>query len=245
MNTASAALPAPRGPFAADLIAWWRDRTDVGGTPAERTCTSVAFTVLDHVAHHTNTDLQTIDIRTVSVDQLLTDHTDCLWPRLSASTQHNYANRLRHAIAEFLTALNNPAAVRPGRTRARLDAARARCDDKTLTRTPSMTTITEVETTIGTTTNDGPRIVRIWHAGEHTIRARVAHDSYRQQSYALAEVLTPALEWTKVCETPTEDFHARSSTGANVRKTPTEAELLDLADDLMRRAARILRVPSA
>jgi hypothetical protein len=109
-----------------------------------------------------------------------------------------------------------------------------------------MSAITELETTIGTTTNGGPRITRIWHCGEHTVRARVAHDDYRPQSYALAEVLTPAQEWTKLCETPPEDFHyGRGRRDNKVAKTPTEDELLALADDLMRRAAIILRVPSA
>jgi hypothetical protein len=105
--------------------------------------------------------------------------------------------------------------------------------------------ITELETTIGTTTNGGPRITRIWHAGEHTVRARVAYDAYRERSFALAEVLTPALEWTKVCETALETFLAPPAGGVEVRKTPTEDELLALADDLMHRAARILRVPTA
>lgn len=243
MNTATAALPAPHGPSAADLIAWWYQRSDVGGTTTERSCTAVAATILNHLARHTSTDPQAVDMRAVNVEEVLADHADCVWDHLSAATRHSYTKSLRRAVAEFLTALDDPAAVKPGRARARLD--RARNGEAPLTRTPSMTAITELETTIGSTANGGPRITRIWHCGEHTVRARVAHDSYRQQSYALAEVLTPALEWTKVCETPLEDFHARSSNGATVRKTPTEQQLLDLADDLMRRAARILRVPTA
>ncbi|GAA2039236.1 hypothetical protein GCM10009839_46390 [Catenulispora yoronensis] len=109
-----------------------------------------------------------------------------------------------------------------------------------------MSTVTELETSIGTTANGGPRITRIWHCGEHTVRARVAHDSNREQSYALAEVLTPAYEWTKLCETPPEDFHYGHGYRRNkVAKTPSETELLALADDLMSRAAIILRVPAA
>ncbi|WP_194894131.1 hypothetical protein [Catenulispora pinisilvae] len=125
MQTTTTALPAPHGPSAADLIAWWHHRSDVGGTTTERSCTAVATTVLDHLAHHASTTLQTIDMRTVSVEQLLADHADCLWPNLSTSTRNNYTNRLRRAVAEFLTALDDPAAVRPGRARARLDAARS------------------------------------------------------------------------------------------------------------------------
>lgn len=108
------------------------------------------------------------------------------------------------------------------------------------------TAIELLETSIGTTANNGPRITRIWHVGEHTIRARVALDSYRPQSFALAEVLTPALEWTKLCETPSEEFHWQphdKRPGANkVTHRLTEAELLELADDLMRRAVIILRL---
>jgi hypothetical protein len=103
-------------------------------------------------------------------------------------------------------------------------------------------TITELETTIGLTPNNGPSITRIWHCGQHTIRARVAHDSYEQQSYAVAEVLTPNLAWTRICEIPAREFHVEAF--ARVPKPkPTEDQLLELADQLMRRACRILRVP--
>ena len=106
-----------------------------------------------------------------------------------------------------------------------------------------------LETSIGTTPNKGPRITRIWHVAELTIRARVALDSHRTQSHALAEVLTPAYEWTKVCETAPEEFHwdvFDRRPGANkVTHQLTQDELLDLADDLMRRAAIILRVSTA
>jgi hypothetical protein len=245
MQTKTTSLPAPHGPSAADLIAWWHDRSDIGGTTTERSCTAVATTALNHLAHHASTATQSIDMGTVNVEQLLADHADCLWPNLSASTRSNYTKRLRRAVAEFLTALDDPSAVRASRARARLDAARTGQPAPHRNGSPTMNTITELETTIGTTTNGGPRITRIWHAGEHTVRARVAYDAYREQSFALAEVLTPALEWTKVCETAPEDFHARSARGVKVRKTPTEDELLALADDLMHRAARILRVPTA
>ncbi|NUR31152.1 MAG: hypothetical protein HOV83_35795 [Catenulispora sp.] len=106
-----------------------------------------------------------------------------------------------------------------------------------------MSTVTEIDTTIGRTTNNGPSVTRIWHCGDYTIRARVAHDSHRRQSYALAEVLTPARTWTEICETPPEDFHVESSSRAR-KPQPTEVELLTLADQLMRRACQILRVPA-
>ena len=109
-----------------------------------------------------------------------------------------------------------------------------------------MTATTAIDTTVGTTTNGGDRITRIYHCGELTVRVRVAHDLYRIQSFALAEVLTPAREWTKICETPPEDFHyAGPDAATNVTKPPATADLLALADQLARRAARILRAPSA
>jgi hypothetical protein len=106
-----------------------------------------------------------------------------------------------------------------------------------------MSSVTEIETTIGRTTNGGPRITRIYHCGEHTVRVRVARDFYSAQSFALAEVLTPALAWTKVCEQPPEEFHDGIG-GGKAPGTPTEEQLLALAEDLARRACRILRVPA-
>lgn len=102
--------------------------------------------------------------------------------------------------------------------------------------------IAELETTIGRTTNNGPKVTRVWHCGDYTIRARVAHDSYEQQSYAFAEVLTPALTWTTVCTTPTGEFYSEPF-AVNRKPRPTEDQLLTLADDLMRRACQILRIP--
>ena len=104
-----------------------------------------------------------------------------------------------------------------------------------------MTTMTEVETTIGRTTNDGPRITRVYHCGEHTVRVRVARDFYLIQSHAVAEVLTPALTWTPLCEQPPERFFDRAPAHGLTAAT-TEAFLVALADELARRAARILRV---
>ncbi len=104
-----------------------------------------------------------------------------------------------------------------------------------------MTTV--IETTFGRTTNDGPSITRIYHCGEHTVRVRIARDFYQIQSHALAEVLTPALTWTVLCEQPAQQFFDRTPLhGANA--AGTEAFLLQLADDLARRAARILSVPT-
>ncbi len=104
-------------------------------------------------------------------------------------------------------------------------------------------TVTQIDTTIGRTTNDGPRITRIYRCGQHTVRVRIARDFYQIQSHALAEVLTQELTWTPLCEQPPEQFFDQSPLhGPNA--AATEAFLLTLADDLARRAARILRVPT-
>lgn len=104
-------------------------------------------------------------------------------------------------------------------------------------------TVIEVDTTIGRTTNDGPRITRIYLSGQHTVRVRIARDFYQIQSYAQAEVLTQELTWTVLCEQPPQQFFDQSPLhGPNA--AATEAFLLTLADDLARRAAQILRVPN-
>jgi hypothetical protein len=103
-------------------------------------------------------------------------------------------------------------------------------------------TVTEIDTTIGRTTNDGPRITRIYHCGQHTVRVRIARDFYQTQSHALAEVLTQELTWTMLCEQPPQQFF--DQTPLHGPNAATETFLLTLADDLARRAARILRVPA-
>lgn len=106
-----------------------------------------------------------------------------------------------------------------------------------------MTAITETDTTIGRTTNDGPRITRVYHVGQHTVRVRIARDFYLAQSHALAEVLTPALTWTVLCEQPPERFFDQTAVHGP-KAGDTEAILLELAGDLARRAARILHPPT-
>lgn len=102
-----------------------------------------------------------------------------------------------------------------------------------------MTIITEIETTVGHTTNNGPRITRTYQVGEYTVRVRIARDSYITQSYAVAEVLTPALTWTNLCEQPPERFFEHAPM-YGPKAAASEGFLLKLADDLARRTARIL-----
>lgn len=103
--------------------------------------------------------------------------------------------------------------------------------------------ITQIETTIGRTTNDGPSITRIYHVGQHTVRVRIARDFYPTQSHALAEVLTPQLTWTVLCEQPPQHFFDQTALNGPKAAT-TEELLLNLADELANRAARILRAPT-
>lgn len=106
-----------------------------------------------------------------------------------------------------------------------------------------MTIIAEIGTSIGRTTNDGPKITRTYRLGQYTVRVRVARDSYMTQSYAVAEVLTPALTWTNLCEQPPENFFEHAPTHGP-KAAASQELLLKLADDLARRGARILRVPT-
>ena len=103
--------------------------------------------------------------------------------------------------------------------------------------------ITPIDTTIGRTTNDGPSITRIYHVGQHTVRVRIARDFYLTQSHALAEVFTPALTWTVLCEQPPEYFFDQTALHGP-KAASTQALLLNLADELANRAAQILRVPT-
>jgi hypothetical protein len=106
-----------------------------------------------------------------------------------------------------------------------------------------MNAITEIDTTIGRTGNGGPRITRTYHCGPFTVRARVARDSHLDQSYAVAEVLTPALAWTTLCEQPPEHFHDRTFPG-RAWEAALQEFLLNLAEELAGRACRILRAPT-
>lgn len=79
----------------------------------------------------------------------------------------------------------------------------------------------------------------------HKVRARVRRDSYKQQSYAVAEALTPALTWTElVAELPDQWFATSPyvTTGHPNPATAAKAEaLLDqVATRLLDRAAAVL-----
>jgi hypothetical protein len=96
--------------------------------------------------------------------------------------------------------------------------------------------ITELETTVGCTTNGGPDITTVHHCGPHTLRVHVARDTYEEQSCAVASVLTPELTWTVLCHEPTGSWFATAR---------DLVDLLAVANDLRQRACRILRVPTS
>lgn len=106
-----------------------------------------------------------------------------------------------------------------------------------------MTNPSEIDTVIGRTTNDGPDIARVYHCGQYTVRVRIARDFYLIQSHALAEVLTPQLTWTVLCQQPPQQFFDQTPLHGPTA-ADTEAHLLKIADELAQRAARILRVPT-
>lgn len=81
-------------------------------------------------------------------------------------------------------------------------------------------------------------LTRVHHTDGYVLRVRVYRDSYAKQSTAVAEVLTPLFTWTIIASSPGHSWH---------RTTPTTAAnagtLIPVADELLRRARRILPVP--
>ena len=48
---------------------------------------------------------------------------------------------------------------------------------------------------------------QVYQVGSVKVRIRVHRDSYARQSYALAEVLTPALTWTEIAKELSGNWH--------------------------------------
>lgn len=80
----------------------------------------------------------------------------------------------------------------------------------------------------------------------HTIRARVRRDTYREQSHAVAEVLTPAMTWTPLVTKSADAWqpdspYLTSTTPPNPAKRQQAEALLDqVAAALLERAATVL-----
>lgn len=86
------------------------------------------------------------------------------------------------------------------------------------------------------------RLTQTHHLDGHTIRVRVHRDFYPHQSWAYAEVLTPALNWTELATAPASDWHPATPTPTPTARTATDGLdcLRPIADHLTQRAQRLL-----
>jgi hypothetical protein len=99
-------------------------------------------------------------------------------------------------------------------------------------------------------------LTRVYHLGDFTVRISVHRDFYPSQSWAAAEVFTPALTWTRVLTAPASEWHPHTraftpaldrtrvtSPAAGGGEHPAEPDfegLGEIADDLIDRAAKVL-----
>ena len=77
-------------------------------------------------------------------------------------------------------------------------------------------------------------LTEVYRLGSETVRVRVRSDFYVPQSYAVAEVLTPARTWTQLATRSPETWHAKSSAilGASTLRE-VAADLLDAATKIL------------
>jgi hypothetical protein len=90
------------------------------------------------------------------------------------------------------------------------------------------------------TTGQGYHLTRVHHIGDYTLRVDIKRDAYAAQSYAMVQVLTPALTWTTLASDPPSRWHG-ASLGPASRPKPGPRVLYPLADQLACRATTILR----
>jgi hypothetical protein len=85
------------------------------------------------------------------------------------------------------------------------------------------------------------RLTQTHHLAGHTVRVRVHRDFYPQQSWAVADVLTPALAWTELATSPAQEWQPATYTP---RTTATAAAARDtlrpIAEHLTERVHRML-----
>lgn len=82
----------------------------------------------------------------------------------------------------------------------------------------------------------GYNLIEIRRTGSgHRLRVRIRRDPYERQSYALIEVLTPALTWTELADEPASAWHPATPYSST---SPTPLE--NLAERLFKRAVVIL-----
>jgi hypothetical protein len=95
---------------------------------------------------------------------------------------------------------------------------------------------TAIDTTASRTRNGGLTFTATYHCGEHTVQVSVERDFYVRQSLATASVLTPGMTWTVLCHEPPDTWHSTAR---------DQVDLIALANGLLVRACRILRLPTA
>lgn len=83
------------------------------------------------------------------------------------------------------------------------------------------------------------RLTQTQQLDGHTVRVRVHRDFYQDQSWAVADVLTPALTWTEIATAPANDWHP-STPPVRTAATDGLACLRPVADHLTERAHRLL-----
>ncbi|MGC9668474.1 hypothetical protein ACNTMW_18200 [Planosporangium sp. 12N6] len=81
-------------------------------------------------------------------------------------------------------------------------------------------------------------LTRVYHVDGHVLRVWIYRDFYDFQSHAVAEVLTPQHTWAVVATAPWTQWHHTTPSA-----TADAAPLTSVADDLLRRARRILNPP--
>ncbi len=91
-------------------------------------------------------------------------------------------------------------------------------------------------------TGQSYEVTRIYHLGEHTVRIEIRCDSYAQQSYATAAVLSAGQTWTILLVDPSSNWHD-ATPSPYTRPAPTARTLYPIAERLAHRAAVVLRTP--
>lgn len=85
------------------------------------------------------------------------------------------------------------------------------------------------------------RLTQTHHLDGYTVRVRVHRDFYLHQSWAIAEVLTPALTWTELVTAPPADWHPGTHTPRITAHAAAARDTLQpTADHLTERAQRLL-----
>lgn len=79
-------------------------------------------------------------------------------------------------------------------------------------------------------------LAQVFRVDGKTIRVRMYAAYTSHQSYAVAEVLTPALTWTEICVSPPVDWRGSVDLGTEGVRSVLETH----AEKLLMRAAKIL-----